>query len=66
MLGGLYEEAVQVGALQWCDLMLLCQYSKIKHSSGNNQEVLEWENSYLVVLGMRFAYKPNGMGLFLS
>lgn len=41
MLGGLYEEAVQVGALQWCDLMLLCQYSKIKHSSGNNQEVHE-------------------------
>ncbi len=28
MLGGLYEEAVQVGALQWCDLMLLCQYFK--------------------------------------
>lgn len=40
MLGGLYEEAVQVGALQWCDLMLLCQYFKMQHSSGNNLEVL--------------------------
>ncbi len=36
MLGGLYEEAVQVGALQWCALMLLCQYFKIQHSTGNN------------------------------
>ncbi len=37
MVGGLYEEAVQVGALQWCALMLLCQYFKIQHSTGNNQ-----------------------------
>ncbi len=36
MLGGLYEEAVQVGALQWCALMLLCQYFKIQHSTENN------------------------------
>lgn len=46
MLSGLYEEAVQVGALQWRDSMLLCQHFKIQHSSGNNQEV---------VLEMRFA-----------
>lgn len=41
MLSGLFEEAVQVGALQWRDSMLLCQCFKIQHSCGNNQEVLE-------------------------